>query len=102
MTGKPTTFHQLAIAETLSVGGRFAGLRGKVVGAMARYPSASPHQGADQAVEPPLGYDVSAVEPVGSAAEIEASLRSKDDERSTDDDRRVRSGDGSATTPRSD
>jgi hypothetical protein len=81
------TFHAHAIAAAAEVGGRFAAQRPNVIGAGAAYTAAAPHQGADQALEPPIGFDVNAMVPVGEIFEIEASIRGERD--ATNDGRGV-------------
>jgi hypothetical protein len=79
---EPTTMHGFAMAEMAQSRGRFAEAEGKqhVVGstpgpAYPRLPS-GPWSGRDPVPdEPPLGSDINFVEPCGTAAEIEASLR---------------------------
>jgi hypothetical protein len=70
-----------AIADAAGPGGRFARLTpAAVTGAtpipqVPRLPASSPWSSGDPVgPEPPLGLDVNAVEPVGIAPEIEASL----------------------------
>jgi hypothetical protein len=74
-----SSFQQHAVASTQEMGGRFAAQRPNVIGAGAVYPAASPHQGADSAPEPVLGFDVNAIVPVGEIFEIEASIRGERD-----------------------
>jgi hypothetical protein len=62
-------------------GGRFAKSR-TVIGseATAQYPMVGPNWANDPTgVEPPLGFDVNAIEPVGEYGEIQASLIAVDD-----------------------
>jgi hypothetical protein len=80
---EPTTMHGLAIASADDeAGGRFARVNPTmVVGstpgpAYPRLPGSSPWHGPDPVgQEPLLGSDINFVEPCGTAAEIEASLR---------------------------
>ncbi len=76
-TPEPSTYFQHAIAQQSleDGGGRFAaemsGRRKSVE--YPRLPANSPWS-ADPGLEPPLGFDVSAVEPVGEAFEVQQSL----------------------------
>jgi hypothetical protein len=74
---RATTFHQMAQAEAGLNQGRWTRQNAApVIGANAQYPRADlpAWVGADQAVEPPLGYAIDDHEPVGSPAEVEASI----------------------------
>jgi hypothetical protein len=69
-----TTYHQLANADLEDQGGRFAAERSS----SPTYPSQppeSPWSGDPSRIEPALGIDVNALDPVGEAFEIEQSLR---------------------------
>jgi hypothetical protein len=73
------TYHGIATAEANAVGGRFARqTSGTVIGdtsvAYPVLPETSPWHHDPVGQEPPIGIDVSATEPVGTHAEIEASL----------------------------
>jgi hypothetical protein len=72
----PTTFHQLALAGLeLEAGGRYA-QDAQVTGTTPSvdYPAASGPWSDPQPPEPPTGENIDAAEPVGTPAEIEASL----------------------------
>jgi hypothetical protein len=73
-----STFQQFANSEAENVRGRFAAHeKSTVIGATPapQYP-AGPNWAHDPTgPEPPLGFDVNAIEPCGEYAEIEASLR---------------------------
>src|SRR5262245_47377498 len=74
------TYHEFAASEAGAIGGRFAAeARTHVVGSSSfAYPrqpgSAWGNQGAVVPPEEPLGVDINALEPLGTAAEIEQSL----------------------------
>jgi hypothetical protein len=71
------TFHDVAIGEADMVQGRFASVsKTQVTGAgpdYPRLPEGSPWRD-EQIVEPPLGFPIDQLEPVGTAQEIEKSL----------------------------
>jgi len=75
---EPSTFHQMANLD-LSLGGRFSA-GGYVAGSdptteYPRLPEGSPWGSGPQVpTEPPLGVSVEVVEPVGTPAEIAASI----------------------------
>jgi hypothetical protein len=73
---RAATLQQHAIAATAQIGGRFGAQRPNVIGAGAAYPAAAPWVGADQAVEPPLGYSVEALVPCG---EIHEQMKERSD-----------------------
>jgi hypothetical protein len=74
----PTTFFELANAGIAleEAGGRFSAAS-RVVGSepVPTYPPASGPWSEPQPPEPPTGENIDAAEPVGTPAEIEASLR---------------------------
>ena len=78
-----TTFHQAAISEANENRGRFAATNKEtVVGSMpvVNYPAA-PNWAPDPVPpEPPLNVDIDAQEPVGTEAEIAASIAKLDEE----------------------
>jgi hypothetical protein len=72
------TYHGRA-SHDLELGGRFAAInKPSIIGAAsAKYPklpSSSPWSADPVPPEEPLGFEINALEPVGTAAEIEASL----------------------------
>jgi hypothetical protein len=74
---EPTTFHQLASVD-VELGGRFA-RPDYITGTepASRYPhlpASSPWASDPVPPEEPLGFAIDAMDPVGTAAEIEASL----------------------------
>jgi hypothetical protein len=79
---RSSTYLDHALADAENIGGRFGRIRTGplIVGATPtpNYPAASHYQGADNAPAEPIGIDVSAVEPVGTAAEIAASMEQSD------------------------
>jgi hypothetical protein len=89
------TLHGRAVAEQDTIGGRYAAeSKQRVVGSASfKYPQLPEGSWGNQGVavpsEPPLGFSVDAVEPLGTAAEIEQSLRE------------VRDGTGTPTEPSS-
>jgi hypothetical protein len=71
-----TTYHQLQHVDIeLEAQGRFAGTKPEMGPAYPRLPEESPYN-MQNAVEPPLGIDVSYVEPCGEAHEVAASMTS--------------------------
>jgi hypothetical protein len=73
-----TTYHQLQHVDIeLEAQGRFAGTKPEMGPAYPRLPEESPYN-MQNAVEPPLGIDVSYVEPCGEAHEVAASLASSE------------------------
>jgi hypothetical protein len=75
---EPTTYHQLANVDAALEGGRFAQDR-VVSGAepsVSYPPASSPWSSAQPqpGPEPPLGFSVDEMEPVGIPAEIDASI----------------------------
>ena len=89
---KDTLFGR-AIAEQGTIQGRFAAeSRARVVGSrpLVEYPALPPNSPswASHAVgqEPPVGFDINAVEPVGTHAEIEQSLAEVGDGAATPSD----------------
>src|SRR5262249_61012382 len=81
VTTPANPLHGRAALEAEQPAGRYREItKQKVVGASAGpYPRAAGpwHNNPDNAVEPPLGVDLNAVEPVGTPAEIKASLQPK-------------------------
>jgi hypothetical protein len=75
---EPTTLHQMASVGLSLEGGRFVSKDIIISGSEAsvRYPAASGPwaAGPQPGLEPPTGIDVNAMEPVGTSAEIAASL----------------------------
>jgi hypothetical protein len=73
------TFHDIAAGEAGTVGGRFAAVsKTQLTGTVPEYPrlpTNSPWATEPVGQELPLGFDVNAVEPVGTPAEIEQSLQ---------------------------
>ena len=93
------TYHQFAASEADVPRGRFtAHERSAVTGAtpVPQYPalpgSAWSNQAAAVPPEEPLGVNVNAVEPAGTAAEIEHSLRGVHDRLGSTPSRRCRAG----------
>jgi hypothetical protein len=78
MRNEPTTYFERASAEAdENRGGRFAALaQARVVGAKPAptYPAGPQWSHDPTGPEPALGYDVDAIEPIGTAAEVERSL----------------------------
>jgi hypothetical protein len=73
MPKNATTYHQFAETDE-TPGGRYARLHPPIPASPKAYPKAAAWCGQDQLVEPPLGFSVEAIEPVGTVKEIEASL----------------------------
>jgi hypothetical protein len=72
-----STFSQFANSDANQDAGRFAAInKATVVGATPKQPDYAAPNWSPQAVgvEPPLGIDVNAMEPVGESFEVEASL----------------------------
>jgi hypothetical protein len=87
--GGETYFERAQVDLEAELGGRFAKPRPMVSGEVPEQPATSPWSRDPVGREPPLGIDVNAVEPVGEAHEIEASLREieqqHDDEETGDE-----------------
>ena len=80
-----STFSQFANSEANQDAGRFAAInKATVVGATPKPPEYAAPNWAPQAVgvEPQLGIDVNAMEPVGERFEVEASLERAEQEAS--------------------
>jgi hypothetical protein len=72
-----TTYHQLQHVDIeLEAQGRFAGTKPEMGPAYPRLPEESPYN-MQNAVEPPLGIDVSYVEPCGEPHEIRLGRRDR-------------------------
>jgi hypothetical protein len=74
-----STFHQFAAAEAEEIGGRFsATAKATVIGSTAdtasAYDAAPAWANDPSGPEPPLNYQIDALEPVGTEAEIQKSL----------------------------
>ena len=79
-----STFSQFATSEANADTGRYAQInKAAVVGATPKQPDyAAPNWANDPTgVEPPLGFDVNEIEPVGRQDEIEASIQRLELER---------------------
>jgi hypothetical protein len=66
--------HAIAMAE-MEAQGRFKRETASQVVGVPQYPAASPSHADPTGPEPLLGWDVNALEPVGSPAEVERSIR---------------------------
>jgi len=75
------TFHDVALGEAGTVQGRFASVaKTQVTSGVFEYPklpASSPWSTNPLPEEPPLGFDVNALEPTGTAAEIEQSMAAR-------------------------
>ena len=72
---RASTFHQHAISDAETPRGRYSAIsNAQVVGATAvpNYPAASAHQADPCGTEPPLGYRVNDLEPLGPSVLAEA------------------------------
>jgi len=79
------TYHSRAQAEVeAELGGRWARPTPMLSGSVPEQPAPSPWSHEPVGLEPPLGYSVDAMEPVGEVHEIEASLRQQE-QRSKDE-----------------
>jgi hypothetical protein len=77
MTEARTYFERASAEADENRGGRFAALaQAKVIGTTSavQYPAGPQWSQDPTGPEPALGYDVDAIEPVGTAAEVERSL----------------------------
>jgi hypothetical protein len=79
-----TLYGRAQVDLEAELGGRFAKPRPLVSGQVPTQPEGSPWSRDPVPIEPPLGFDVNAVEPVGEVHEIEASLRAQEQEEEED------------------
>jgi hypothetical protein len=79
------TYHSRAQADVeAELGGRFAKPKPLIGGSVPMQPEGSPWASDPVGQEPPLGFSVEAMEPVGNPHEIERSLRAMDQQQETE------------------
>ena len=82
MTNDKQTYHSRAQADVESeLGGRFAKPKPLMSGQVPMQPEGSPWAQDPVGLEPPLGYSVEEMEPVGAPHEIERSIAALEAEK---------------------